>query len=38
MFEKASGYVVLVDIDGYTQMKIDHSDTTYLPIMEAFFC
>ncbi len=37
MFEKASGYVVLVDIDGYTQMKIDHADTTYLPIMEAFF-
>jgi class 3 adenylate cyclase len=37
MFEKASGYVVLVDIDGYTQMKIDHADTVYLPIMEAFF-
>lgn len=37
MFEKASGYVVLVDIDGYTQMKIDHADTTYIPVLEAFF-
>lgn len=37
MFEKSSGYVVLVDIDGYTQMKNDHTDTVYLPVLEAFF-
>ena len=37
MFEKSSGYVVLVDVDGYTDMKISHSSDRYLPVMERFF-
>lgn len=37
MLERSSGYVVLVDIDGYTRMKILFSEDAYLRLMQSFF-
>ena len=37
MFKKDSGCVVLIDIDGYTKMKLEEEEDRYLSVLEDFF-
>jgi hypothetical protein len=37
MFEKCTGYVVIVDINGYTDMKVRLPEDQYIQILEDFF-